>query len=72
MIIYGVLFAIIPIAIIAAIFVPAFNPNTQNFNSDIEDSQSPTWENILQTQRNIRWRVMQVYTFFVTKSHTFW
>ena len=40
MIIYGVLLAIIPIAIIAAIFVPAFNPNTQNFNSDIEDSQS--------------------------------
>ena len=40
MIIYGVLFAIIPIAIIAAIFVPAFNPNTQNFNPDIEDSQS--------------------------------
>ena len=40
MIIYGVLFAIIPIAIIAAIFVPEFNPNKQNFNPDIEDSQS--------------------------------
>ena len=40
MILYGLLFAIIPIAIIAAIFVPVFNPNTQNFNPDIEDSQS--------------------------------
>ena len=40
MILYGLLFAIIPIAIIAAIFVPVFNPNTQNFNSDIKDSQS--------------------------------
>ena len=37
MIIYGVLFAVIPIAIIAAIFIPAFNPNTQNFNPDIEE-----------------------------------
>tara|TARA_B100001057_G_C22496275_1_gene812194 strand:- start:62 stop:217 length:156 start_codon:yes stop_codon:yes gene_type:complete len=40
MIIYGVLFAVIPIAIIAAIFIPEFNPNTQDFNPDIEDSQS--------------------------------
>ena len=35
MIIYGVLFAVIPIAIISAIFVPMFNPAP-----NIEDSQS--------------------------------
>ena len=35
MIIYVVLFAIIPIAIVAAIFVPMFNPAP-----NIEDSQS--------------------------------
>ena len=34
MIVYGLLFALLPIAIIAAIFVPAFNPNTQDFNSE--------------------------------------
>ena len=34
MIFYGLLFAIIPIAIIAAIFIPAFTPR------NIEDSQS--------------------------------
>ena len=34
MIIYGLIFAILPIAIIAAIFIPAFTP------PDIEDSQS--------------------------------
>ena len=35
MIIYGVLFAIIPIAIVAAIFIPMFNPAP-----NIEDSPS--------------------------------
>ena len=40
MIIHGLLFAILPIAIIAAIFVPAFTP------PDIENPQPSTHEEV--------------------------
>ena len=36
------------------LFINALNSNADVFMADIEDSQSPTWENILQTQRNFR------------------
>ena len=49
------------------LFINALNSDADVFMADIEDSQAPTWENILQSQQNFRQAHSGNMTYFDSK-----